>query len=135
MATRHNRLFTLLSRRTNCNAGPWGYQVGHPCGFIATTRHLRARPSLSKAVGDMLLDDATMSGDFEDMLMMMKVYKLSLSKRVKLHLKQWVKAGCPTWRENEALSRALVKLYTGGFGEMTTYQTRDASAELWEAAR
>jgi hypothetical protein len=77
-----------------------------------------------------------MSGDFEDMLMMMTVYKLKVSKRVKLHLKQWVKAGCPTWKKNSALSAGLVKLYTGKFDRevSTYYDVRDVSSKFWNAA-
>jgi len=136
MAKRYNRIATLASRRTNGNPGPWDFQIGHPCGFLATSRHLRSRPALSKAVSDFLLGDASMSGDFEDMLMMMTVYKLRVSKRVKLHLKQWVKAGCPTWKNNSALSVALVKLYTGKFNNElhTYYDIRDASRNFWNAA-
>jgi hypothetical protein len=91
---------------------------------------------LSKAVGDYLLSDASMSGDFEDMLMMMTVYKLKVSKRVKLHLKQWVKAGCPTWKNNIALGIALAALYTGKFGNSasTYYDVRDISNKLWTSA-
>lgn len=135
MAKRMNKLATLINRKGGKNAGPWGIQIGHPCGFIATSRHLRSRPALSRAVGDFLLADASMSGDFEDMLMMMSVYKLSLSKRVKLHLKQWMKAGCPTWKNNKGLSAGLVWLYTETNREYASYDFfRDTSAELWAAS-
>jgi hypothetical protein len=136
MTTRHNRLCTLINRHTNANAGPWGIQIGHPCGFIATDRHLAARPSLSKSVGDFLLNDASMAGDFEDMLMMMKVHGCKLSKRVKLHLKHWVKAGCPTHKNNSALSIALHGLYTGKFKNIvsTHYEVRDLNHKFWSAS-
>jgi hypothetical protein len=136
MAKRYNRISTLVNLKPSSNPGPWGLEIGHPCGFLATDRHLRTRPSLSKAVGDYLLSDASMSGDFEDMLMMMTVYKLKVSKRVKLHLKQWVKAGCPTWKNNIALGIALAALYTGKFGNSasTYYDVRDISNKLWTSA-
>jgi hypothetical protein len=135
MTTRHNRVTMLTNRNTNGNAGPWGFQIGHPCGFIATSRHLRSRPRLSKAVGDFLLADASMSGDFEDMLMMMSVYKLKLSKRVKLHLKHWVALGCPTHKENHALSKGLVWLYTfnGADAPPAYYVVRDMARDMWAA--
>lgn len=132
MAKRHNRISTLVNRATNGNAGPWGFQIGHPCGFLATSRHLYYRPGLSKAVGDFLLSDASMSGDFEDMLMMMTVYKLKVSRRVKLHLKQWLKAGCPTWKDNPALSTALLWLYTES--KISYYPSvLDANQKFWNA--
>jgi len=136
MAKRYNRIATLARRRTNGNPGPWDFQIGHPWGFLATSRHLRSRPALSKAVADFLLSDASMAGDFEDMLMMMTVYKLRVSKRVKLHLKQWLKAGCPTWKDNPALSAALVALYAGELsnGLHTYYEVRGASSRFWNAA-
>lgn len=134
MAKRMNKVAALINRNGGKNAGPWDFQIGHPCGFIATSRHLRSRPALSKAVGDFLLADASMSGDFEDMLMMMSVYKLSLSKRVKLHLKQWMKLGCPTWKGNKDLSAGLVWLYTTNTGYGCYYHIRDTSAELWAAS-
>lgn len=136
MSVRRNRIATLANRNTNENCGPWELAVGHPCGFIASSRHLRARPKLSKAVGDFLLSDATMSGDFEDMLSLMVVYRLKVSKRVKLHLKQWHKLGCPTWKKNDALSLALHMLYTGGLADAcsTSYEVRDCSAKFWATA-
>lgn len=135
MAKRMNKLAALINRKGGKNEGPWGIQIGHPCGFIATSRHLRSRPALSKAVGDFLLEDASMSGDFEDMLMMMQCYRLKLSKRVNLHLKQWVKAGCPTWRDNKGLSEGLVWLYSKVDRSWSAYDFfRDTSDDLWKAA-
>jgi hypothetical protein len=135
MAKRMNKLAALINRKGGNNAGPWGIQIGHPCGFIATSRHLQSRPALSKAVGDFLLEDASMSGDFEDMMAMMQVYRLKLSKKVKLHLKQWMKLGCPTWKENQGLSNGLVWLYTKIDREYASYHFfRDTSAELWAAS-
>lgn len=136
MPKRFNRIATAIGRVTTDNVGPWELAVGHPCGFISSSRHLRARPKLSKAVGDFLLSDATMSGDFENMLSLMVVYRLKVSKRVKLHLKQWHKLGCPTWKKNDALSRGLHRLYTGGLADAvpTMYDVRDCSAKFWAAS-
>lgn len=71
--------------------------IGHPCGFIAPVGWLRSRPKLSIAAGDFLLNDASMQGDFEEMLCKMIIGGATVSRRVKRHLKHWYSKGCPHW--------------------------------------
>lgn len=112
MAKRYCRMTTVIH-----NSGPrYGnpeWLIGHPCGPIANYRWLKEHPKDSVRTAELLLQDANITkGDFETMIMRMHMMKLKIGKRAKLHLKQWIKLGCPTWRQHEQISAWLTDINT-----------------------
>lgn len=110
-----------------------GFAVGHPCGFIANSDYLKSRPKASRAVARYLCGDATFDGDFECMLWNMKQEGLSIPRYVERHLKHWRAKGCPTWKNNEEVSRLLCVLWDNpNLGTPAEY--RELEGRIWKLA-
>lgn len=95
MAKRMNKVASVINR--NLPESDTVFLIGHPCGFIAPGNWLKSRPKLSIAVGDYLLNDASMSGDFESMLCTLILCGGQVSRKVRRHIKHWHSMGCPHW--------------------------------------